>query len=180
MKLIKWKILIITCLVCVLPVIFGVALWNELPESMAIHFNFYNEPDNFSSRGFALFGLPVIMVILQIICCVASDINSRKYEINIKFERITKWIIPVMTIALQIITVGYNLGWSIDIRKSAAILVGAIFILTGNCLPELNYVKNCKADTEKAKKINKTMGILMVVMGILMLITAFLPPVFTM
>lgn len=66
MKFIKWKTLIITCIVCLLPVFFGLALWSDLPDSIAIHFNFYNKPDNFAKKEFAVFGLPIMMVALQI------------------------------------------------------------------------------------------------------------------
>ena len=59
MKFIKWKSLIITTIVSLSPVILGIALWNLLPDSMAIHFNVYNEPDNFASKGFVVFGLPL-------------------------------------------------------------------------------------------------------------------------
>ena len=48
MKHIKYKSLIISSLVCILPVFFGIALWNKLPESIPIHFDIYNNPDNFA------------------------------------------------------------------------------------------------------------------------------------
>ena len=73
MKFMKWKILIITCAVCLLPILLGVVLWDKLPETMAIHFDMYNQPDNFASKGFVVFGLPAMMVVLQIISCVITD-----------------------------------------------------------------------------------------------------------
>ena len=114
MKTIKWKILITTCAVCLLPIILGVAMWESLPESMAIHFNINNEADNFASKGFVVFGLPVMMVFLQIICCAINDINAKKHGNRVKFEMVTKWIIPILSIVLQIITFGYNLGFNIE------------------------------------------------------------------
>ena len=119
MKFIKWKSLIITCIVCLLPILLGIALWDNLPDTMAIHFNINNEPDNFSSKGFVVFGLPLLMVLLQMFCCFINDINSHKHGERIKFERATKWIIPVMTVILQVITLGYGLGFNIDIRKKS-------------------------------------------------------------
>ncbi len=176
MKFVKWKTLIITCLVCLLPILLGIALWDRLPDTMAIHFNFYNEPDNFASKEFTVFGLPLLMVLLQIICCFINDINSYKHGERKKFERATKWIIPIMTILLQITILGYGLGLSIDIRKVAALIVGVIFLVIGNYLPKFDYIKHYKIDTEKAKKINRFMGFETVIMGLLILITIFLPP----
>ena len=65
MKFVKWKTLIVTCVVCLLPILLGVALWNELPESIAIHFDINNNPDNFAPKGFVVFGLPFLMVALH-------------------------------------------------------------------------------------------------------------------
>lgn len=179
MKNIKWKSLVITSLICLLTIIPGLIFWNDLPESMAIHFDMYNRADNFSSRAFAVFGLPLMMVGLQIFCCVINDINAYKHGRRTKFETVTKWIIPLMTVILQIITLGYNLGWSIDIRKSVAIIIGIMFVVLGNYMPKIDYVKNYNIDTQKSRKINRFMGYGMVIMGILILFTVFLPPIFT-
>lgn len=177
MKFIKWKILFITSIVCLLPILLGLALWENLPDMMAIHFNFNNEPDNFASKGFVVFGMPILMMLLQIFCCFTNDFNSYKHKECKKFERVAKWIIPVTAIVLQTVTLGYGLGWNIDIRKVAVLIVSAIFIIIGNCMTTLDYIKNYKLDAEKARKINRFLGIETVIMGVLMFITIFMPPV---
>lgn len=179
MKFIKWKSLIISCTVCLFPILIGVALWDKLPDIMAIHFNINNEPDNFATKEFVVFGLPFLMMILQIFCCLINDINAKKHGERIKFEIATKWIIPVMTIILQISTLGYGIGLNIDIRKVATIIVGFIFLVIGNYLPKFDYIKNYDIDAEKAKKINRFIGYETVIMGILSLATFFLPPIST-
>lgn len=179
MKFIKWRSLFITCLVCLLPILLGVALWNALPDNVAIHFNFNNEPDNFASKTFAVFGLPIMMMILQMICCFINDINAYKHGERKKFEMATKWIIPIMSIVLQSIILFYALGWNIDTRKAAALIVGVVFLVIGNYLPKFDYVKNYNLDTEKAIKINRFIGFGNVIMGILIILTIFLPPVTT-
>ena len=179
MKFIKWKSLIITSVICLLPILLGIALWDSLPDSMAIHFNINNQPDNFASKGFVVFGLPILMMLLQIFCCFINDINAHKHVELIKFERITKWIIPVMTVVLQVITLGYGLGWDIDIRKAASLIVGVILITTGNYLPKFDYIKNYDIDTEKARKINRFIGYETVITGLLFIISMFLPPIST-
>lgn len=179
MKFIKWKFLIVTCVVCLLPILLGLALWENLPDTMAIHFDINNNPDNFAPKSFVVFGLPFLMAALQIVCCVINDINEKKFGQRRKFEMATKWIVPAMTVILQIVTLGYGLGWNIDIRKIVAILVGAIFLLIGNYLPKFDYIKNYDVDTEKARKINRFIGYETVIMGVLFIVSIFLPPAFT-
>lgn len=177
MKFIKWKILIITCLVCLLPILLGVALWNKLPDTMAIHFNMENVPDNFAPKAFVVFGMPLFMVLLQIYCCLINDINAKKYGVRKKFETVTKWIIPAMSVILQAVTLGYSLNLVTDIRRICVLIVGVIFLVIGNYLPKLDYIKNYSVDTEKARKINRFIGFETVIMGILSIITIFLPPI---
>lgn len=177
MKVMKWKILGLTCGVCLLPILLGLALWEQLPSVMAIHFDVYNNPDNFASKGFVVFGLPLLMVLLQCFCCFINDINAYKHGERKKFEQATKWIIPVMTLVLQVITLGYGLGWEVDIRKVAMLIVGGIFLVIGNYLPKFDRIKNHDVDTQKARKINRFIGFETVVLGILFVVSIFLPPV---
>ena len=179
MKFVKWKILIITCAICLLPILMGLALWNDLPDTIAIHFNIYNEADGFASKGFAVFGLPVMMAVLQIVCCIINDFNAMKHGERKTFERATKWIIPLLGIFLQVITFGYALGWQVDIRKAVALIVGVIFLVIGNYLPKFDYIKNYNPDSDKARKVNRFIGFETVIMGVLGIITIFLPPVVT-
>ncbi len=179
MKFFKWKIFIITSIVCLSPILLGVSLWDKLPDTMAIHFNVYGEADNFASKGFVVFGLPLLMIALQAFCCFINDINSYKKGPRQKLETVTKWIIPCMTVILQIITLGYGLGLNIDIRKSVSLIVGIILLATGNYIPKFDSIKNYDIDTEKARKINRFIGYESVVMGLIFLVSIFLPPVST-
>ena len=179
MKLFKWKFFFVTSAVCLLPILFGIFVWDKLPDTMAIHFDVYGNPDNFASKGFVVFALPVLMVLLQGFCCFVNDINAKKYGERKKFEKVTKWIIPCMTVILQVITIGYSLGWNMDIRKVVAFIVGVIFLVIGNYLPKFDYIKNYDLDAEKARKINRFIGYETVLMGIIFIVSIFLPPVST-
>lgn len=179
MKKIKWKNFIITSLVCLFPILLGVALWDKLPETMAIHFDINNNPDNFASKEFAIFGIPLLMVLLQFVCCIINDLNAYYKGERVKFTRVTKWIIPVMSIVLQGATIGFSLGWMTDVRKVAAGVVGTMFLVLGNYLPKFDYIKNYDLDTDKARKINRFLGVETVIMGVLFLLSIFLPPIVT-
>ncbi len=177
MKFVKWNILFVTVLVCLLPILFGIFFWEQLPHRVAIHFNWYGEPDGFSSRGFVVFGLPCLMAALQALGCVLNDFTARNKNIPPKVERITKWMIPMITVVLFAVTLGYAMGWNPDIRRIVSILLGAIFLVTGNYLPKLDFIKNYPIDSQKARKINRFLGIETVILGGMFLVSVFLPPV---
>jgi len=179
MKFFKWRVFIGTALVCLLPILLGVILWNQLPDRMAIHFDIYGVADNFASKGFVVFGLPVLMVVFQAFSCFVNDVNAYRHGERKKFSTVTKWIVPILTVVLQTITLGYGLGWDMDIRKIVALLVGMIFLVIGNYLPKFDSIKNYDLSVEKARKINRFIGIETVVMGGLMLVSLIFPPIAT-
>lgn len=176
MNFFKWKYFLITSFVCLSPIILGILIWDKLPDVMPIHFDINGNPDNFASKEFTIVGLPVLMVLFQGIGCLVSDLNEKKHGINKKIEAVTKWTLPVITIVLQLSTFGMVLGYNVDMRIIASVIVGVMFLFLGNYLPKMDYIKNYKLEPEKAKKINRFLGYETVVMGILFLFSIFLPP----
>ena len=60
------KLLIITSLLTLLPIPLGLLLWNQFPETMAIHFGITGQADGYASPAYAVFVLPVIMLAVQL------------------------------------------------------------------------------------------------------------------
>ena len=58
MKIFKWRIFAVTAIVCLSTILLGLAMWELLPDTMAIHFDINNNPDNFAPKGFVVFGFP--------------------------------------------------------------------------------------------------------------------------
>ena len=177
MNVIKWKSMIFTALVCLLPIVLGVVLWERLPETMAIHYDINNNADGFASKGYVVFGLPFMMTVMQVVLCIANDMSLKNRDKNINY--VTKWIIPVMTIVLYVVTMLVGLGYNVDIRRVCAVIIGVVMLATGACMGKLDYVKNRDYDKETAKKINKLSGILMMVAGVLFFGSILFPPMAT-
>lgn len=139
MKKINWNFLIFTCMICLLPICMGLYFYEELPDTMAVHFNIENQADNFASKNFALFGIPVIMTLLQTFCCIISDINENKKGNPPKIIKIVKWIIPFLTIVVYTLTILVGLGKPVDIGKIISIVLGLMFMVIGNYMPKMSY-----------------------------------------
>lgn len=176
------KTLIISVIICLLPIILGIVLYNKLPEQMPIHFNISNEPDNYASKNFALFGIPIIMAIVQAVCClVQTKVYNKQVKNNIKDEKpkvikIFEWFIPIMTVFLYIIMIEVPLGSSVYVGKSVCLILGVLFIILGNYMPKMSYEYGklvfhpMPKNENNFRKMVRTMGYSFIIIGIILLI----------
>ena len=67
------KELLLTSLVCLLPLLAGVILYPRLPETMATHWGFDGTANGWSSRAATVFGLPLFILALHLICFYAES-----------------------------------------------------------------------------------------------------------
>ena len=135
------KTLIITSIICLLPILLGVILYNELPDKIAIHFDMNNVPDNYFPKPLFVFGIPVFMMLLQVFCCIRSFTDKNR-ESNRKANVIFEWLIPILTICLYCVTILFALGNDVDIRIVVMIIIGISFIIVGNYLPKTKSATN--------------------------------------
>lgn len=177
MKKIEWKTLMITCAVCLLPILFGVIFYEKLPEIMPIHFNMNNEPNGFAKKDFALFGLPALMAVLQVFCCIITDINGEKKGSKPKFVAIIQWIIPILSVVISVITIEIPLGSTVDVRKSVLLVLGILFMMIGNYMPKMSYeqmqgkMHPMPKDEKTYRKVTRMLGYTFVIFGLLFLIS---------
>lgn len=172
------KTLILTVIICLLPMLLGAILYNKLPEQMPIHFTINDVPDNYAHKNFALFGIPLIMAIVQAICFIVVNIklNKLENEEKPKILKIMEWFIPVVTVLIYVIMVEAPLGSTVYVGKSICLILGILFMVIGNYIPKMSYEMgkitfHPMPKSEKAfRKMSKIMGYLFIVMGIVLLI----------
>lgn len=169
MKKIDLKMLFITSVICLIPIVLGIAYYNDLPDKVAVHFNIYDNPDKYLSKTSFVFGLPIIMTLIQVLLCVVVDIKSGLYT---RGKLATcKWIMPLITIVMYTVTLLYASNVAINMRKVAMIVIGIIFIIIGNLLPRIENDKNINfpkiKNKEKEAKIKKIYGYLFIIDGLL-------------
>ena len=59
---------IVTCVITILPMIFGILLWNKLPDQVATHFGFDGKADGYSSKFFAVVGVYLFCLAMHVLC----------------------------------------------------------------------------------------------------------------
>ena len=174
------KVLIITSIVMLLPVLVGLILWDQLPEQMPTHWNAAGEVDGWSSRPFAVFGLPLIMLAAQWLCMLGTCADPKKKNHSEKVLHLVLWIIPVLSVVLHVVTYAVALGHSVRMEVVMPVLVGLILTIIGNYLPKCkqNYTIGIKIpwtldNEENWNKTHRFAGFLWTICGIAIMLTGF-------
>lgn len=174
------KTLIITSVISLLPILAGLILWNQLPEQMPTHWNAAGEVDGWSSRPFAVFGLPLILVAAQWLCMLATSADPKKNNHTEKMLHLVLWIIPVLSIVLHTVTYMTALGMEVRMERVMPVFMGLLFVIIGNYLPKCkqNYTIGIKIpwtlnNEENWTKTHRFSGFLWVVCGIAIMATGF-------
>lgn len=169
--------IIITSLITLLPMLAGVLLWDRLPEQMPTHWNVAGEIDGWSSRSFAVFGLPALLLGVHLLCVFATLSDPKNQDNNVKYFRLVLWISPVVSVLVNGLVYCAALGLEFSMEQIMPIFIGALFIVLGNWMPKLkqNYTIGIKVpwvyyDEEIWNKTHRLGGKLWVATGVVILI----------
>lgn len=181
------KTLIITSILTLSPIIFGVAKWNVLPDEIATHFGANGSPDGWSSKAFVVFGMPFIMLGAQLLCFFGTRLDPKKQNISDTVMKLVLWIIPCLTVLVTSLSYSHAFGKAINTGFAIMMFMGIIFILIGNYLPKCkqSYTMGIKLpwtlnSEENWNRTHRLAGKLWVGAGALMMLTAYFSNIFMM
>lgn len=174
------KTLIITSIVILLPILAGVILWNQLPDPMPTHWNAAGEIDGWSSKPFAVFGLPLILLAAQWLCVLATTTDPKRQNHSEKIYHLVFWIMPVLSIVLNAVTYLTVLGVGVRMEMVMPIFMGLLFVIIGNYLPKCkqSYTIGIKIpwtlnNEENWNKTHRLAGWVWVIGGFAIMLTGF-------
>lgn len=173
----KDRLLWITTIVCFLPIILSLALYDKLPEEIAIHFNGAGVADNYAPKAVAVFGLPFLMAAINIFTHLTINNDPKKMNAASALMYMAKWSVPVMSVILMPVTLFIALGYEIPIEIIGPAIVGVVIVAFGNYLPKCkqNYTVGIKVpwtlnSEENWNKTHHMAGYLWILGGLAMII----------
>lgn len=173
--------IIITNIITVLPMLVGLILWSKLPDQLPTHFDAHGQVDGWSSKPFAVCGLPLIMLVLYWICVLGTMSDPKKININSKMFKLVLWIIPVVSVICNYFTYATAFGIDARVSKICYIMLGVIFIVVGNYLPKSrqSYTMGIKLpwtlnSEENWNKTHRMAGWLWIVCGVVFIANIFI------
>lgn len=173
------RTLLLTSAVTVLPILVGLLLWNRLPDTMATHWGADGTANGWSSKPFAVLGLPAFLLAVHWVCALSANADPKRR--SGKPLLLVFWICPVVSLLCGFIIYATALHYDVKISLLLPLLLGLLFIVVGNYLPKCqqNYTIGIKVpwtlhSQENWNRTHRFAGILWVIGGALIMLTCFL------
>ena len=174
------KLMLITSIVILLPILAGVMLWEHLPPQMPFHWNAAGDVDGWASKPVAVFGMPLLMLALHWIAMVITSADPKKAKQSEKVTQMIFWLIPLVTVLLTTFIYTFSLGTALPIQRVVPVFLGLLFVIIGNYLPKCkqSYTIGIKLpwtlhSEENWNKTHRLAGWLWVVCGLGMMVSGF-------
>ena len=150
------KTIIVTSILILLPVLMGIYFWDQLPEVIATHFGYDGEPNGWSSKWFAVAGLPLFSAVVHLFCIFITGKDPRYDKYPEKMKHIVLWICPVVSWIGAVSIYSYELHWNFNMMNWIGLILGGSFIIIGNYLPKVkqNYYLGIKLPWTYASEDN--------------------------
>jgi uncharacterized membrane protein len=164
--------------------LFSAVVYAQLPEKVATHFDLHGQPDGWSGKGLAAFGIPCFMLAMFGVFNALPKLLPRKRNLD-RFED-TYWLITTLVLAymaiFHVVVVGKALGWPIDIPTAVLLSIGSMFVILGNLLPRVksNWIMGIRTpwtlESESVwRETHRLGGKTMMLGGLITMVAAFLP-----
>ena len=178
-----WKLLV-SSLVILLPIVFGLLYWNKLPDEMTTHWGMDGNADGWTNKAAAIFILPAILLAVHWLCVLLSAKLPGGQEQNPKLFAIVLWIIPALSLVVNGTIYAVSFGKEIDPVFLIFPLLGILFIAIGNYLPKAKRnlttgikVKWALENEENWYATHRFGGKVYVIGGFFLLLCMFLPTI---
>lgn len=180
------KELILSSLVTLLPIVIGLLLWDKLPDVMATHWGVNNQADGFSSKTFAVFVMPCILLGIHWLALWITSKDPGHKKQSEKAIGMTFWLMPIASLFVTSIMYGLALGNTINMGSVLFGMMGLMFMGIGNFMPKVkqNYSLGIKVtwtlnNEENWNATHRFGGKLWFFGGLFLLLAAFFPVEYT-
>lgn len=175
------RTILISTIICALPMLLGLLVYNKLPDQVGIHFGANGEVDSYASKPVAVFLLPLFLVVIQLVVAFSLKYDPKKMNQGSIIKTLSLWIVPVVSVVAQIITLFSALGYKINSGFIIVMLTGILFVVIGNYLPKCrqNYTLGIKLpwtlhDEDNWNKTHRLAGFVWIIGGLAVIVSCFL------
>lgn len=131
--------MVITTILCLIPMLLSLTVYSKLPEQLPIHFDANWNVDGYAPKFLGAIGIPIGIGIANCFLHIVLNQNPKKENVSKTLMKISIWIIPVITVVMQVSAILMSLGYDIKAQRLMPIVTGIIIIACGNYLPKCKH-----------------------------------------
>ncbi len=169
-------------LLTLIPIFVGIVLWNKLPVNIATHFGADNQVNGWSSKVFTVFGLPLILLVIQLFVIFMSNSDPKNRNNASFIIKISYWLVPSISFITMLGIYGVSLGYSfLNSDVIVNIVLAAVFAVLGVLLLTVkqNYTIGIRISwtlnsKENWKGTNRLAGWIFIICGPIFLINSLI------
>ncbi len=163
---------------------FSAYVYQHVGERIVTHWNFAGQPDGYSGKAFGVFLLPAMMLVMYVLFLALPllDPHRERYTEFARAYHLLRSSILLVLLGIGVAAGVYNLGYQINIGTVVSLLVGLLFVCMGVLMRDIkmNWFIGIRTpwtlSSEKVwNKTHKVGGILMVLCGLCIMATPYLP-----
>lgn len=177
----KNKQWILPTLICLLPILFYLPFYHQLPDMIPSHFNAAGQADAFMPKTIAIIFPSVLLAGVEVLGAFAMKTDPKNYNYPRQLLTLGLWICPILSVAMNLMVLLISLGKEVHIEVITPVMLGVLFIVMGNYLPKTkhNYTMGIKIpwtlnSEENWRKTHRFGGFVFVLMGFWLIISSFL------
>lgn len=169
---------IIRALALLSMIVAGWMLYDQLPETMPVHWNFAGQPDGYGSRDVTVWTFPLITFGLMLLFWALPKIDPKreKYEKFLGVWNLIQTVLVLFFAYMYYISLIAGINPSINVGQWVVGGVGVMFVLMGNYMGKIrqNYFVGIKTpwtlnDEEVWNKTHRFGGWCFVIAGLIFL-----------
>lgn len=174
----EWYLL----LIILIPLIFALYIYPQLPEQIPTHWDIDGNVDDYSSKVFAVWFFPLLNLGLYFLLIALPVIDPRRknYARFAGPYKIFRIVFVIFMSSLYLLTLLISLGYSFRVDVFVKFAVSILFIIIGNYTAKFqpNYFVGIKtpwtlANEEVWRKTHRLGGKLWTIVGVICLILSF-------
>lgn len=174
------KYWLVTSAITLVPIVLGLLLWNKLPDRLPTHFGVDGAADGWSGKGFAVFGLPLMMLGFHFVIYFATRLDKQNRGHNEKVMNLVGLIFPVMSIVNSVIIYAQAMELELNLSMLLFPMLGLLFIAVGNWLPKIKQnstlgikIKWTLYNEENWNRTHRFAGFVWVIGGVIFCLMGF-------
>lgn len=133
----EWPLLVIL----IIPMIIAILVYPRMPEQIPIHWNINGQVDNYGSRLFGTFFLPVLNIIMYVFFLIMPKLDPKKANYS-KFKSsytVIRYSLHLFFLLMFGVTVAASMGYPVNVGRWIPIGVAVLFIVMGNIMGRVRH-----------------------------------------